>query len=591
MNLSKLSYEPSKWKVPPSKTLLTTFVLSIVFSNAPVFGACKAVSNSYESPIEYHHSVAGLNIRPSDVQPEIAGIGREYKFKTDSVQSLSKQKKREGITGKSVVSLNFTQSDMTRVTLPDSDYYPSEQVSEKYQNIGNNPFKNPSTYPLSTFSTDVDTASFANVRRFINAGQLPPVQAVRTEEFINYFDYQYSSPIEGRPVALDYELADSPWNPKAKLLKISMQAKRIRAKQGRNLVFLIDVSGSMSSADKLPLLKKSLKLLTKKLTPSDCISIVTYAGQANIVLDATSGAHQLKINQVVDSLNAGGSTNGGNGLALAYELAKANISVGGVNRVLVATDGDFNVGASSPAKMQQFIAGKRSTGISLSVLGFGRGNYNDHLIEALSNAGNGNAAYIDTLQEAKKVLVNQMNETFVTVAYDAKIQVEFNPAVISRYRLLGYENRLLAQEDFDNDNKDAGDIGAGQAVTAIYELFFQRDDQTNLRYRPKIVKKHVLDAELAFVKFRYKQQHNGASKLYQLPVTQQPIYSFRSSSDSFKLAVAAASYAEKLRGSEYLTDFAWNDILELASAAKGKDTYGYRSQFIQQLRLTALISH
>jgi len=462
---------------------------------------------------------------------------------------------------------------------------------ESYKTITVNSAIDPMIRPLSTFSTDVDTASFANVRRFINNGTLPPVDAVRTEEIVNYFDYHYAQPrSKDQPLKMAYELAPSPWNENAQLLKVSLQAKDIQSDKGKNLVFLVDVSGSMTSKDKLPLLKQSLHLLTKTLKRNDCIAIVAYAGNANVVLQSTEGHLHSDIDRVINGLRAGGSTNGGNGLEMAYKIAQANFIKGGVNRILLATDGDFNVGMSDPSQMKSYIEKKRKTAIDLSVLGFGQGNYNDYLMEELSNAGNGNAAYIDSLQEAQKVLINQANATFQNVAYDAKIQVEFNPEVVASYRLLGYENRVLADRDFKDDKKDAGDIGAGQSVTAIYEISYNGQAQSvPLRYQKQQSRALNLDAEIGFIKTRYKLAHDAASKEYSLAVEQAALQSMSNSSDSFRLAAAAAAYAQKLRNNDDLSSYSWQSLINLAASAKGEDKYGYRSSFIAQLRLSRLL--
>ncbi len=487
--------------------------------------------------------------------------------------------------------LESSQYSTIAMPLPSPQPFPLPLLkpnTEKYQSLAAHLPIDPAITPLSTFSTDVDTASFSNVRRFISRGVLPPVGAVRTEEIVNYFDYHYAAPTQAnQTVKLAYELSNSPWNPKAKLLKVSLQAKKYQNNKGSNLVFLIDVSGSMSSKNKLPLLKKSLNLLTKGLKSQDCIAIVAYAGNANVVLNATSGTAKQKIRQAINDLRAGGSTNGGDGLNIAYQLASANFIKGGVNRILLATDGDFNVGMSNPSEMKKYIEKQRKTGINLSVLGFGEGNYNDHLMEELSNAGNGNAAYIDTLQEAQKVLVDQISATLRTVAYDAKIQLEFNPQVVASYRLLGYENRALADSDFINDSKDAGEIGAGQSVTALYEIFYNGEESAiALRYQKNSSRKLDRTAELGFIKIRYKLGHNLPSKQYSLAIQQPDFVELGQSSDSFRFAAAAAAYAEKLRNSEYLQNFKWSQIIALASSAKGADQYGYRSSFIQQLRLS-----
>ncbi|MEH6443340.1 MAG: von Willebrand factor type A domain-containing protein [Oceanospirillaceae bacterium] len=527
--------------------------------------------------------------------PEIMLDARSYEVESASIGVAHNAKRR--MAGSDVVE-NMPENNKLSTNAASVIVYPNTALNdslntsrEKYQQLAHNKFLDPALEPLSTFSTDVDVASFANVRRIINQGTLPPVGAVRTEEFINYFDYQYPQPMASDAlIGLDYELTKSPWNTSAKLLKIVLQAQQVENRKGSNLVFLIDVSDSMSSASKLPLLKKSLNLLTAQLTKNDCVAIVTYAGQANVALNSTLGSAKAKIKRVINDLQAGGGTNGGNGLELAYQLASTNFIDKGANRILLATDGDFNLGMQNPTQMKRYIEKKRQGGVSLSVLGFGEGNYNDHLMEELSNAGNGNAAYIDNLQEAQKVLVQQLKSNIITVAYDAKLQVEFNPRVIKRYRLLGYENRLLKQEDFKNDAKDAGDIGAGQSVTAIYEIFYNTDDMgQSLRYQSKLARKFDVNGEIGFVKMRYKKQHNTKSIEYNIVLEQKQLKSLEQSSVNFKLAIAVAAYAEKLRQSSEMSHFKWQQIIDLAVKGKGDDLFGYRSAFIQQLRLTKLI--
>ena len=462
-----------------------------------------------------------------------------------------------------------------------------EGSNEKYQFINPHRFIDVSKQPVSTFSVDVDTASYANVRRYINQGSLPPKDAVRTEEMINYFDDNYlKSNTAQTPISVDYELTQTPWNAQSKLLKVELQANDAEIKSGSNIVFLIDVSGSMASANKLPLLKKSLSMFTKQLTAQDCVSIVTYAGSANMVLNATSGNQQFKIMQVINQLRAGGSTNGSDGLALAYELAAVNYRKDAVNRVLLATDGDFNLGMSDPSNMETYIAKLSKTGVNLSVLGFGQGNYNDHLMESLSNAGNGNAAYIDSLQEANKVLIQQMRANFVTVAYGTKVQLEFNPSVVSSYRLLGYENRALTKREFIDDKKDAGDMGSGQSVTAIYELYYAANDEANaVRYQNTAKHVDIRPAELGFIKLRYKKQFDSPSQQIEKPILLKSNLSLAQTSSSFKLAIAATAFAEKLRDSSHLLNYSWDSVIQLASRANTKDECGYRNQFIQRVRL------
>jgi Ca-activated chloride channel family protein len=550
-----------------------------------VFAQCNAITNHQEVDLSLLNKTYASKMMSMSMPVAIAQAQR-------AVKSLSgTQQSEKRMVASDMAPLVKSQLISPRVSI-ESELEELYTENEKYKFINQNRFLDVQQSPVSTFSVDVDTASYANVRRFINQGQLPPPDAVRTEEIVNYFDYSYLKPENvNTPVNINYELTETPWNAKTKLLKIALQAKEIAVNSGSNIVFLIDVSGSMSSADKLPLLKKSLTMFTKQLTAQDCVSIVTYAGNANMVLNATAGNQQSKIDRVIKQLRAGGSTNGGDGLALAYELAAINYRKDGVNRVLLATDGDFNLGMSDPTTMESYISKQRKTGVDLSILGFGQGNYNDHLMEALSNAGNGNAAYIDSLQEASKVLVNQMRSNFVTVAYDTKVQLEFNPSVVSSYRLLGYENRSLTKREFVDDKKDAGDMGSGQSVTAIYELFYEGDDETNkLRYQSSTKKINEKQSELGFIKLRYKSQFDAPSKQVETPVLLESMNEFEQTSDGFRLAIAAAAYAEKLRNSTHLLNYSWESVIKLASSVKAADEFGYRHQFIQLLRLVKTLS-
>ncbi|MGB1239304.1 MAG: YfbK domain-containing protein, partial [Pseudomonadales bacterium] len=356
------------------------------------------------------------------------------------------------------------------IGIPQMPVYPAPEQRENYEHSENNTFIDPMQQPLSTLSTDVDTASFANARRFINAGNRVPVDAVRAEEFINYFDYDYKQPSGKLPLAMGHELAATPWSAQTSLLSVSLQAKDVLTQGGKNLVFLIDVSGSMGSDDKLGLLKRSLALLVNQLSDKDKVSIITYAGQAQQLLDGVSASQKQRIIAAINGLRAGGSTNGEDGLALAYEAAQRHFIDGGANKIFLATDGDFNLGMQDPRQMESYIADKRETGVSLNVIGLGTGNYNDQMMERISNVGNGAAVYIDSLMQAQKALIDQLDALLSTLAWDVKFQVEFNPKTVARYRLIGYQNRQLQDHEFKDDKVDAADIGAGQSVTALYEL-------------------------------------------------------------------------------------------------------------------------
>ncbi|WP_223788983.1 vWA domain-containing protein [Marinicella meishanensis] len=443
--------------------------------------------------------------------------------------------------------------------------------------------------PISTFSIDVDTGSYANVRRMLNQGQIPRKDAVRVEELINYFDYAYATPErQDQPFLATTELAPSPWNEQAHLLHIGIKGYQPQRAQrpAANLVFLIDVSGSMNSPDKIGLLKSSLKLLTRQMTAEDTVSIVVYAGAAGVVLEPTPGNNQAKIAMALDQLTAGGSTNGAAGIHLAYQLAEQHKKDHGINRILIATDGDFNVGTTHFEALKELVEHKRQQGVSLTTLGFGTGNYNDHLMEQLADVGNGNYAYIDTIKEANKVLVNQINSTLFTIAKDVKIQIEFNPNAVSEYRLIGYENRQLNEEDFANDKVDAGEIGAGHTVTAIYEIVLA--GQTGWLSESRYQQQPVVDAhsdELAFLKIRYKAPDAERSQLLQWPIMQQNIRSLEDASNEFKFAASVAAFGQLLRDGTYLNAFTYDDVLDLARGAKGPDAYGYRGEFIQLVSL------
>ncbi|MCX7555008.1 VWA domain-containing protein [Marinicella sp. S1101] len=460
---------------------------------------------------------------------------------------------------------------------------------ENYKQFENHTVQSVLDTPISTFSIDVDTGSYANVRRMLNQGQIPRKDAVRVEELINYFSYDYQAPeAMNQPFMANTELAPSPWNDNAHLLHIGIKGyeQPATARPAANLVFLVDVSGSMNSPDKLGLLKSSLKLLTNQMNKADHVAIVVYAGAAGVVLEPTRGNNQAKIAAALDQLSAGGSTNGAAGIHLAYQLAEQNMVKDGINRILVATDGDFNVGTTNFEALKELVEEKRQKGVSLTTLGFGTGNYNDHLMEQLADVGNGNYAYIDTIKEANKVLVEQINSTLFTIAKDVKIQVEFNPDVVSEYRLIGYENRQLNTEDFDNDKVDAGEIGAGHTVTAIYEIVLQgkKGWLGESRYQKQVVTNNIQD-EIAFLKIRYKQPDADNSQLLQWPIMKADIKDLGQVSDEFKFAASVAAFGQLLRDGTYLNSFGYDDVMSLARASKGADDYGYRGEFLQLVSL------
>lgn len=460
--------------------------------------------------------------------------------------------------------------------------------TEDYAVINENRFFEVTKEPLSTFSIDVDAASYSNMRRFLKNGQEPPKDAVRIEEMVNYFNYDYPDPTGEHPFTVNTEISACPWAPDHRLLHVGLQGKHIPMDDlpASNLVFLIDVSGSMSAANKLPLLKTSFKMLTDQLRPQDKVAIVVYAGAAGVVLEPTSGNNAQKIKDALSKLEAGGSTAGGAGIQLAYQLAKENFVEGGNNRVILATDGDFNVGASSDAALVRMIEEKREDGIFLTVLGFGMGNYKDNKMQQLANKGNGNHAYIDDISEAKKVLVTEFGGTMFAIAKDVKIQIEFNPAKVRGYRLIGYENRLLNNEDFHDDRKDAGELGSGHTVTALYEIIpagvesehLARVD--DLKYQTtKVDKSANKSKELLTIKLRYKQPDGNKSRLIEEAVIDRDT-KLENTSDNFRWAAAVAEFGMLLRDSEFKGKATYLHCKELAEEAKGEDPHGYRREMI-----------
>jgi len=460
---------------------------------------------------------------------------------------------------------------------------PAPDPAGRYQHPGDAKFVSPEKSPLSTFSIDVDTGSYANMRRSLVAGSLPPKESIRIEELVNYFPYEYPDPPKNQPFSVTTELSNCPWNPEHHLLKVGLQGRRIPADQipARNLVFLVDTSGSMQSPERLPLLKESLTRLAATLTGKDHVAIVAYAGEAGVVLPPTPGSEREKIFAAIEALGAGGSTNGAAGIEQAYALAAENLDPKAENRVLLATDGDFNVGVSSTNGLVSLIEEKRQSGIFLTTLGFGANN--DHVMEQLADKGNGNYAVIDSLDEAEKVLVREANANLITVAKDVKIQVEFNPQTVDEYRLIGYDNRVLAAEDFNDDAKDAGEVGAGHRVTALYEVELKqagaRPAVDPLRYAPQ--KKKASTDEVACVKLRYQEPKGSKSRLLSSIVTRDQLVPLARSSDDFRWTAAVAGFGMVLRGSEDRGTASLESVRELAQGARGQDREGYRSQFLQ----------
>ncbi len=474
---------------------------------------------------------------------------------------------------------------------------------ENYAPIDRNTIHQVIDSPVSTFSIDVDTGAYTNVRRILNQGKLPRKDAVRAEEFINYFNYNYQLPQDKDiPFAVHSEMMASPWNENSYLLQLGIKAWEPPhlERPDANLVFLIDVSGSMNSADKLGLLKKSLLLLTKKLTTNDRISIVVYAGASGIVLEPTAGNKTAQIDMALQRLQAGGSTNGAAGIKLAYQLAEQAYIKGGINRILLATDGDFNVGTTHFNALMDLVEEKRKPKIALSTLGFGSGNYNDHLMEQLADKGNGQYSYIDSLLEARKVLVDETNSSLLTVAGDVKIQLEFNPEVVSEYRLIGYENRALAREDFNNDKVDAGEIGAGHTVTALYEIRFSDSNTLSmdpLRYQKQrsvnkpVARDDYSDSELGYLKLRYKNPGEIQSQLISKALDKKSLLSkVQNPSENIRFAASVAAFAQQLSGGKYLQHFNYQQIRQLAQSSKGYDPSGIRGEFLQLVSLAELLS-
>nr|BFD38891.1 VWA domain-containing protein [Pseudomonas sp. FFPRI_1] len=465
-----------------------------------------------------------------------------------------------------------------------------EQPREQYQTLADNPIHSVAQTPVSTFSADVDTGAYANVRRLLNQGSLPPEGAVRLEEMVNYFPYDYALPSDGSPFGVTTELAPSPWNPHTRLLRIGIKASDQAVAQlaPANLVFLVDVSGSMDRREGLPLVKSTLKLLVDQLRDQDRVSLVVYAGESRVVLEPTSGRDKAKIRTAIDQLTAGGSTAGASGIQLAYQMAQQGFIDKGINRILLATDGDFNVGISDFDSLRAMAAQKRKSGVSLTTLGFGVDNYNEHLMEQLADAGDGNYAYIDNLREARKVLVDQLSSTLAVVARDVKLQVEFNPAQVSEYRLLGYENRALKREDFSNDKVDAGEIGAGHTVTALYEIVpaGEKGWLEPLRYgSAKAPEQNARKAELAMLRLRYKAPQGGSSRLIERPITAQQPATLAQASNDLRFAAAVAAFSQQLKDGRYTADFGLAETAKLARSAKGDDPFGLRGEFIQLVEL------
>ncbi len=538
-------------------------------------------------------AACGNQRAPESQVAEVSGVPAEAMDRAEvmyKAEPSSASSKRSGVTlyGQ-IMPFAMMVNQRSRTA---AEARPLRTDTERYQKQPENPVKAVAQEPVSTFSIDVDTGSYANVRRFLNNGRLPPKDAVRIEEIVNYFPYSYPLPQDGRPFAVHTQTVDSPWQSEAKLIKIGIQAQDTAKKNlpPANLVFLVDVSGSMSSPDKLPLVKKALRLLTQQLRAQDKVTIITYASGEKLVLPPTSGKDKDTILRAVNSLEAGGATSGERALRMAYEEAQKAFVKNGINRILLATDGDFNVGVADTETLKSMVAEKRKSGISLSTLGFGTDNYNEEMMEQIADAGDGNYSYIDSEKEAKKVLQHQLTSTLATVAQDVKIQVEFNPATVKEYRLVGYTNRTLRNEDFNNDKVDAGDIGSGHSVTALYEIIPQGKTGwlADSRYQ-KSPAANGSKNEYAYVKVRYKLPGQSSSKLIEQPVPARSIPLSQAAADT-RLALAAASYAQQLRGGEYNGKLDWSAIEKMAAATRAKDPYGFIAEFQELIGIAKSLS-
>jgi Ca-activated chloride channel family protein len=472
-----------------------------------------------------------------------------------------------------------------------SHWQPPSTAGERYGDFKANPVKLVSEEPVSTFSIDVDTAAYANVRRYLTDGLLPPVDAVRTEELVNYFDYAYPLPESPEePFRADVAVFDSPWDTGSQIVRIGLQGYDIpkATRPPANLVFLVDTSGSMDSPDKLPLVKQSLRLLAEQMDADDSIAIVAYAGSAGVVLEPTKGSERLKIISAIEAFQAGGSTAGAEGIRQAYALAESAFEKDAVNRVILATDGDFNVGITDPAALEDFVARKREIGVYLSLLGFGTGNLNDLMMQKLAQAGNGNASYIDSLMEARKVLVEEMGSTIFTIANDVKIQIEFNPAQVAEYRLIGYETRLLNREDFNNDKIDAGEVGSGHSVTALYEITPPSSASRlveDLRYGAAGATPSSEGNELAFLRIRYKLPGAADSRLIEQPILASARTTFEAAPADARFATAVAAFGQLLHNDPNVGSMTLADVQRIARDARGEDAFGYRSEFLRLVQV------
>ncbi|RIH65367.1 DUF3520 domain-containing protein [Mariniphaga sediminis] len=564
----------------------------------PLPGVSVIIENSNRGTLTDIHGFYRLEVLPSDKMLVFSFVGMESeKISIGKEDIINVMLKVANVAMEEIMVVGHGSRAKMQLTSSVSSFSASEDIrympapdwnTENYATIRENGFRNAKANPLSTFSIDVDNASYSNVRRFINQGLLPPGDAVRVEEMINYFGYDYPEPTGEHPFSVTTELAGCPWNPNHYLMHVGLKGKSFDNTElpPSNLVFLIDVSGSMSSPNKLPLLKRAFKMLVNELRPEDRVSIVVYAGAAGKVLEATPGSEKKTILDALDRLNAGGSTAGGEGLRLAYKLAGENFMEEGNNRIILATDGDFNVGVSSTSEMERLVEKERENGVSITVLGFGMGNIKDDKMETIANKGNGNYAYIDNIQEARKVFISEFGGTLFTIAKDVKFQLEFNPQQVKAYRLVGYENRLLNDEDFNDDTKDAGEMGAGHTVTALYEIIPAGSDETApsvdlLRYQRSQPLVGSPSDELLTIKLRYKKPDGHKSRLLEKHVVNNLK---KKTSDDFRFSAAVASFGMLLRNSSFMGNTTIASVLDLARNAKGADEEGYRAGFIQLVK-------
>src|SRR5688572_8270913 len=535
-------------------------------------------------------NVLNVKLRPQSIDLKEVAVSKSIKFTPPQIKANRSVSKMEAVADEVSYEATEIKSYADKAMYAPAPAEPENFNTEEYDAIHETGFLEAAKNPLSTFSIDVDNASYSNVRRFLTSGQMPPKDAVRIEEMINYFRYTYPQPADKAPFSVTTELAPCPWSKENQLLHIGLQGKKIATDKlpPANLVFLIDVSGSMAMAGKLSLVKTGFKMLVEQVRPQDKVAIVVYAGSAGLVLQSTPGNQKDKMLMAIENLEAGGSTAGGEGINLAYKIAQQNFRKGGNNRVILATDGDFNVGVSSNAEMERLIEQKRESGIFLTVLGFGTGNLKDSKMEKIADKGNGNYAYIDNIMEARKVFVSEFGGTLFTIAKDVKFQLEFNPAKVRSYRLIGYENRALRNEDFNNDKKDAGDMGAGHTVTALYEIVpANRKNPTSvfapvdpLKYQQQTLAPLATKTnEVITLKLRYKEPAGQKSSLIQTTVKDQ-VLTANQTSDNFRFSAAVAQFGMLLRNSEFKGKATYDNVLAMAQNAKGKDEEGYRSEFI-----------